>query len=296
MAAIRQGGTPIPRGASPSYRRAEALQLVGAGTYVFTVANALTANGNVILEGAVDPCNVFWRVPTQATLNGIFTGTVVSNALIALGDGATVAGRALTTANGSVTLANNNTIGGGCSVAVPGPIPQPPPTPVPVPAGPSPDLFIVKAHSGNFVVGTNATYGISLFNSGSVATSGAYTVTDTLPAGLTFVSATGTGWSCAAAGQIVTCTSSTVVTPGPGPNNITITVSPGASAVPAVTNRAVVAGGGDTALTNNTTVDITIVAVPPVPTPVPTLSEWAMIALTVLLAVAGFMALRRRTS
>ena len=45
---------------------------------------------------------------------------------------------------------------------------------------------------------------------------------------------------------------------------------------------------------NNTTVDITIVG--PTGTPVPTLSEWALILLTVLLAGTGTVALRRRTT
>jgi uncharacterized repeat protein (TIGR01451 family) len=165
--------------------------------------------------------------------------------------------------------------------------------PAPVPIAPGPELFIVKSHSGNFVVGTNGTYSIALFNGGPVASSGAYTVTDTLPAGLTFVSAAGTGWTCTAAGQSVTCTSSTAVAAAaPSPNNITVTVLPTAAAVPTVTNRAVVAGGGDTDTTNNTTADVTIVS--PLGTPVPTLPEWALIGLTLLLAAAGVTALRRR--
>lgn len=92
------------------------ITLDGAGIYVFTLANSLSVSANVILNG-VDPCSVFWRVPTQATLNGlIFPGTVVSDSIIALGSGVNVTGRALTTANGSVTLAGGDTIG-GCSTA-----------------------------------------------------------------------------------------------------------------------------------------------------------------------------------
>jgi hypothetical protein len=105
------------------------MTLSGAGTYIFTVNSDLTANvgSAVILGPGVNPCNVWWRVPTQATLNGVFSGTVVSNALIALGSGATLTGRALTTAPGSVTLAGTNTIG-GCSTASPSPSPPPVPT------------------------------------------------------------------------------------------------------------------------------------------------------------------------
>ena len=94
------------------------MTLRGAGTYVFTVNSDLTANtgSSIVLEEGADACDVWWRVPTQATLNGgSFVGTIVSNALIALGSSATLTGRALNTANGSVTLAGFNTIG-GCSV------------------------------------------------------------------------------------------------------------------------------------------------------------------------------------
>jgi hypothetical protein len=94
------------------------ITLDGAGDYIFSLNSDLTTSvgSTIILNGNVDPCKVWWRVPTQATLNGInFPGTVVSNALIALGSGAVVTGRALTTANGSVTLAGGNKIG-GCSI------------------------------------------------------------------------------------------------------------------------------------------------------------------------------------
>ena len=72
----------------------------------------------------------------------------------------------------------------------------------------SPDLRVTKSHAGNFTVGVNGVYTITVDNTlGTAPTSGAITVTDTLPTGLTFVSATGTGWACGAVGQVVTCTS-----------------------------------------------------------------------------------------
>ena len=90
----------------------------------------------------------------------------------------------------------------------------------------------------------------------------------------------------------MTCTSSTVINLGPGPNNITLTVMPDAAAVPTVVNKAVVSGGGDTALGNNTTVDVAIVS--SAAADVPTLPEWAMLALMLLLASAGVLTLRGR--
>ncbi len=107
------------------------LILSGSGVYVFKVASSLTANvGSRVTLVGVDPCQVFWQVTSAATLNGVnFVGNVVAQAAVTLGTNATLSGRALTTAAGSVTLAGSNTVG-GCSAAFPpaGPGPGPVPT------------------------------------------------------------------------------------------------------------------------------------------------------------------------
>ncbi|QJR14862.1 DUF11 domain-containing protein [Usitatibacter palustris] len=119
----------------------------------------------------------------------------------------------------------------------------------------APDLTITKTHVGNFTVGANGVYTISVQNGlGSLATSGVITVVDTLPAGLTFVSGVGTGWACVSAPPSVTCTSSTPIAAGNSGNPITLTVAVGPTAIPAVTNLVTVAGGGEpAAATNNNT-------------------------------------------
>ena len=95
------------------------LTLSGAGTYIFRASSSLTANvlSTVTLIG-VDPCQVFWRVPTQATINGVnFVGNVISDNSgpgVVLGQDAILTGRALTTVAAAVTMAGNNTVG-GCS-------------------------------------------------------------------------------------------------------------------------------------------------------------------------------------
>ena len=100
----------------------QTITLLTPGLYIFTVNSDLTAGvgSSIILGPGVDPCNVWWRVPTQATLNGSsFVGTVVSNAAIVLGVGASLNGRALTTAAGAVTLSGTNQIGSPCAAAAP---------------------------------------------------------------------------------------------------------------------------------------------------------------------------------
>jgi len=258
------------------------LTLSGGGLYIFKIASTLTANttSTVALLAGANACNVYWQVTAAATLNGVnFAGNVVAQAAVTLGTGAILAGRALTTSLGAVTLTSTNTVG-GCST----------PNALP-PVTTATDLFIIKSHTGPFVVGQNATYTIQTLNSGTTASNGLITVTDTLPAGLTFVSATGVNsWTCSASGQVVTCTTPAAVGNGSLGNNITITVTPTAAAVPSVTNTAVVTGGGDSNPANNTTADVTLVVLS-----VPTLPEWAMFGLLALLATAGTVALRRRS-
>ena len=118
----------------------------------------------------------------------------------------------------------------------------------------TPDLTILKTHSGNFTQGQNgATYSITVNNSGGGATSGTVTVTETVPAGLTLVSMSGSGWSCAS----VSCTNSTVLAAGGSYPVITVTVNVASNAAASVTNSATVAGGGESNTGNNTANDAT---------------------------------------
>ena len=72
------------------------------------------------------------------------------------------------------------------------------------------DVAITKTSGTSiFIRNTNGTYNLAVRNNGPMSASGPFTVSDTLPANLTFVSGTGTGWSCSAAGQVVTCTNNT---------------------------------------------------------------------------------------
>jgi uncharacterized repeat protein (TIGR01451 family) len=122
------------------------------------------------------------------------------------------------------------------------------------------DLTIDKSHTGNFTRGTNQTYSLVVTNAGSAATNANVTVTDVLPAGLSFVSGTGTGWNaCTASAQTVTCVrpqANTIAAGTPAPA-ITLTVGVAANAAASITNTASVAGGGDANNTNNSDSDPT---------------------------------------
>lgn len=104
------------------------------------------------------------------------------------------------------------------------------------------DLSVTKLASSSFSVGSNATYTITVNNDGPNVEQGNIVVTDTLPAGLTYVSATGTGWGCSAAGQNITCTRTVSLAVGASSAPITLTVAVGASALPSISNTAKVKG------------------------------------------------------
>ncbi len=120
------------------------LTLNGPGVFVFQVDSGLTANVGSNVVGTADPCNVFWRIGTSATLNGIaFRGNVFADASITVGSGSNVTGRSIagTGPAGSVTMAGagGNSIG-GCAFLPPPPTPTPTPpaTPTPTQGGPTP--------------------------------------------------------------------------------------------------------------------------------------------------------------
>ncbi|QWP78720.1 DUF11 domain-containing protein [Lysobacter sp. K5869] len=112
----------------------------------------------------------------------------------------------------------------------------------------APQLTLSKSHTGNFTVGANGTYTLTVSNTSTAAdgapTSGTIAIVDTLPNGLSFVSAAGAGWSCSASGQTVTCTSTTAIPVG-GSSTATLTVAVGNAAVGSVTNTARASGGND---------------------------------------------------
>jgi type VI secretion system secreted protein VgrG len=87
------------------------------GIFVFqSTATVITAANSSVVLVNVNPCNVFWVVPSSATLgsNSSFAGTVIANNSIGLGTGATVTGRLLAL-NGAVSLDSNIITSTGCA-------------------------------------------------------------------------------------------------------------------------------------------------------------------------------------
>lgn len=107
------------------------LTLSGSGVWIFrSAATIITSPGSSVVGG--EPCNVWWRAATSATLDTTtsFIGNILALASITMNTGATLRGRALAR-NGAVTLQSNNVSNAGCPGAPPPPPPPGPPAQVP---------------------------------------------------------------------------------------------------------------------------------------------------------------------
>jgi uncharacterized repeat protein (TIGR01451 family) len=103
-----------------------------------------------------------------------------------------------------------------------------------------PQLSVTTSHTGDFTAGTNGSYSMIVHNNGS-GVSGTTTLTDALPTGLSYVAAAGTGWTCGASGQNVTCTNSAAIAGNASLPTLTLTVAVGGAAPASLGNAAAVA-------------------------------------------------------
>jgi hypothetical protein len=88
--------------------------------FVFQITSTLTTASDAIVRviNGANPCNVYWRIGSSATLGTrtTFVGNIVSLTSIALTTGARVSGRAWAR-NGAVTMDTNDVSFGGCASA-----------------------------------------------------------------------------------------------------------------------------------------------------------------------------------
>ena len=120
------------------------------------------------------------------------------------------------------------------------------------------DLAITTTHFGNFSQGdTGDTYAITVANIGNLASTGAITVTNALPAGLAATAIGGIGWTANL--DTLTCTRSNTLFGGASYPPIVVTVNVASNAPAGVTNVATVSGGDDAFPANNTARDATTI-------------------------------------
>jgi uncharacterized repeat protein (TIGR01451 family)/LPXTG-motif cell wall-anchored protein len=113
------------------------------------------------------------------------------------------------------------------------------------------DLSLVKTGPKRVTAGSRMTYHLVVTNAGPDA-SGLVTVTDTLPPGVTYVSASGSGWACSHSGSIsVTCTRGSLASGSTAPTITLVVLAP--AAVTNLANHAnVTSTTFDPTPTNNT--------------------------------------------
>ena len=147
-----------------------------------------------------------------------------------------------------------STVSGNCLVpqdAKPAQSPSSPPVvnpPAPAPKPAALDLAILKTASASAVkTNDTLTYTLQVTNVSGAPTTGAVTVTDTVPDGLTIVGTpSGSGWTCGAVGAAVTCTlDKTPLAAGQAAAPITLTTTVLSSAVSTLVNTGMVSTPGD---------------------------------------------------
>jgi len=225
------------------------MTLNGSGIFIFNVASTLTMNVGSQMLGTANPCNVYWRVGTSATLNGTsFMGTVLAQASITVGSG-NVTGRVLggLGATGAVTMSvGGNTIG-GCS--------EPPPT-------------IAKAFSPTSILaGGVSQLTITLSNSSSSSTTLSAAFTDTLPTGVVVATSPDASTTCGGAitatagGSTVTLSSGSTVPAGSCTMSVNVTAAAAGSYVNTIPANALQTSHGNNAAPASAT--LTVTALPP---------------------------------
>jgi len=130
---------------------------------------------------------------------------------------------------------------------------------VSVTSDPAVDLGVTLSHTGTFVSGGTGTYTITVSNAAGVEREdNTVTVRDTLPPGLTYNASSGTGWTCSAAGQLVTCTHAPTINPGASLPPLSLVVNVAEAAANPVTNSVTVSTPSYEVVTaNNTATDVT---------------------------------------
>lgn len=230
----------------------------GTGGYTITATNS----GSAPTSGTVSLTDTLPSGMSATAINGVgwtcTLGTLTCTRSDSLGTGTSYPAIDLTVniaANSLGTLTNVVTVSGGGQVNTSNDTAGDPTTVVP---GGMPDLTLAKSHTGPFFQGqTGATYTLTATNSGTAPVSGAVTVTDTLPAGLSATAISGSGWTCTLG--TLSCTRSDALAAGSSYPPITLNVDVAANAPTSVTNTAAVSGGGQTDTTNDSATDPTTI-------------------------------------
>jgi hypothetical protein len=214
------------------------MTLNGSGIFIFNVTSTLTMNVGSAIIGTANPCNVYWRVGTSATLNGTsFMGTVLTDASITVGSG-NVVGRLLSGlgATGASTLSvGGNTIG-GCSDPLLAPV-------------------VTKAFNATSIVaGATSQLTISLNNPNLSSITLNAALTDSLPSGVLVAVIPGVSTTCGgvasatAGGSTVSLASGSILSPGVCTISVNVTAAVPGTYLNTIAIGALQTSGGNNAV------------------------------------------------
>jgi uncharacterized repeat protein (TIGR01451 family) len=197
------------------------------GTEPFTLGNRHGPGG-----GGGGGVLIVSGTPASASVNGGASGTTETPGV---DYGATSGAAGFSVTNASITQTSGTQSGAECT----------------------PDMTVAKSHVGNFIRGLTANYTLTASNVSAYGpTDATVTVNDTLPTGINPTGAGGTGWTCSVVSQTVSCVDSTVLAAGGSYPSITVSANVAQTAPSTVTNTAVVGGGGEVNLANDTATDV----------------------------------------
>lgn len=111
------------------------------------------------------------------------------------------------------------------------------------------DAELRKDAPGSFAVGQPGVFRLVVRSRGTLPLTGPLSISDTLPRGLTFVSAQGPGWACGAAGNTVNCAAAGPIAVGDSAV-VTVIATVGPDAFPEFTNCATLTAPAGTSLVN----------------------------------------------
>ena len=225
------------------------------GIFVFNVASSLIMNVGSVVTGTANPCNVYWRVGSFATLNGnSFMGTVIADTSITVGGG-NVSGRVLAgavTATGIVTMSTGGNTIGGCSA------PVLPPT-------------LGKAFSPATInAGGVSTLTITLSNPDAAIATLSAALTDTLPSGVVIAPAPAAATTCggggavtaiAGAGTVALSSGSTIPAAGSCTVTVNVTAATGGSYINTLPAGALATSNGNNAAAAIATLTVPAIAI-----------------------------------
>lgn len=94
------------------------LTLSGSGVWIFRSAATLVTSGTANIVGGGDACDIWWKVPSSATLgtNTSLKGNILASTSISMATGASLTGRVLAS-TGAVTLDSNTIAKPVCAAA-----------------------------------------------------------------------------------------------------------------------------------------------------------------------------------